>query len=72
MEQRSFLKKAEAAYFLPLGKRKGKDFYSEFNKLDAVPISCRISDSHLTLMHSAHDRCLHLFEVLKKLTFCVH
>jgi len=34
----SFLKKAEAAYFVPLRKSKGKDFYSEFYKLDALLI----------------------------------
>ena len=38
MEQRSFLIKAEAVYFIPLRKRKGKDFRSGFYKVDAVLI----------------------------------
>ena len=37
-EQKSFLKKVEAAYFVPVRKRKGKDFYSGFYKLDALLI----------------------------------
>ena len=36
--QRSFLKKAVVAYFVPVRKNKGKDFYSEFSKLDALLI----------------------------------
>jgi hypothetical protein len=32
----AFLKKAEAAYFVPVRKSKGKDFYSEFYKLNAL------------------------------------
>jgi len=37
-EQRPFLKKAVATYFLPVRKSKGEDFYSEFYKLDTLLI----------------------------------
>ena len=38
----SFLKKAVAAYFVAVRKSKGKDFFSEFYKLDALPIFLQV------------------------------